>query len=155
MKDKILKITILLLALFIGLIAIFILPDMAKLMASSLTEFSFLRKPGLTLIYLSLVPFYISLVPIWKLINLAYKQEIFTLEAISFLKIIRMCSFSIFVIYAFALFILILLEVPFTNAYLTIIILLLSALAFYLALSLTIRLVNTARVYKEENELTI
>ncbi len=148
MKDKILKITILLLALFIGLISIFILPDMAKLMASSLTEFSFLRKPGLTLIYLSLVP-------IWKLIDLAYKQEIFSLEAISFLKTIRICSFSIFVIYAFALFTLLLLEVPFTTAYLTIIILLLSALAFYLALSLTIRLVNTARVYKEENELTI
>lgn len=155
MKDKILKLTILLLAIFVGLIAIFILPDMAKLMASSLTDFSFLKKPGLALIYLSLLPFYISLFPIWKLIDLAYKQEIFSLKAISFLKIIRLCSFSIFVLYAFALVTLVILKVPFTTAYLTIIILLLSALAFYLALSLTMRLVNTARAYKEENELTI
>lgn len=155
MKEKILKLTLLLLGVFITAIAIFIMPDLSKLMARSLSDFSFLRKPGLALIYLSLIPFYLVLFKSWGLVDLVYGQEIFSDKAIKALETIRRACFLIFLTYGLALLSLIILGVPFTTAYLTILILALAALSLGLIASLTIRLVKIAKDYKEENDLTI
>ena len=155
MKEKILKLILITLTILITLVAVFLMPNLAQLMARSLSDFSFLKKPGLIIIYLSLIPFYICMVQGWRLVDLVYVQEIFSEKAISSFNIIRICSLIIFLIYSLSLIILVLIRVPFTTAYLAISILLLASLAFSLTISLVIRLVKIARDYKEENELTI
>lgn len=155
MKEKILKLTLALIGILITAVALILMPYLASTMARSLKSFSFLRLPGLALIYLSLAPFYISLFQGWKLVDLVYGQEIFTHRAIGSLNIIRRCTFLIFVLYFLAFCFLLVLRVPMTSAYLTIMILALAALAFSLSLSILIRLVKIAKGYKDENELTI
>lgn len=155
MKEKILKDSLLGLVILITIIAVFIMPETSRLMAESMEGFSFLRIPGLIIIYLSLIPFYIGAYQGWKLINMTYGTKIFSTEAIRSLSIIRRCSSTIFFIYLLVLLVLFFIRPPLTSAYLTIAILTLASLSFSLTMSIAIRLVGVAKDYKEENDLTI
>lgn len=153
--EKITKWILFFLALAVGAIVLLYMPIVADFMSSEYKDFSFLKLPGLVILYISVVPFYMAIFEIWKLMDMVIADEVFTNKAVDSINKIRLCAFVIFILYAVCLLILILLRVPVSSAYLTIVILDLSALSFATILTVLKKVLIKTVEMKEENELTI
>lgn len=153
--ENILKIILVALVVVITTIAIMIMPNMAEQMARTYVEFANLKVPGLVLIYLSLIPLYIAIFETWKLLKMAEDKEVFNESSAKSLDRIKYSTGSIFIMYSIATITLITLRVPFSAAYLTLIIAGLAMLAISLFASVLKKLLLIAINYKTENELTI
>lgn len=153
--ENILKIIIVVLVLIITAIAVFIMPQMAENMANTYSEFAKLRYPGLIVVYISLIPLYIAIIETWKLLKMAEAKEVFSESSALSLDRIKYCTASIFVLYTISVLILLVLRVPFSAAYLTLIIAGLAMIAVAMFASVLKKLLLIAINYKTENELTI
>ncbi|MDO5717804.1 MAG: DUF2975 domain-containing protein [Tissierellia bacterium] len=154
-SEKILKLLLLAIVVLITTIAVLIMPDMANTMAVDYQNFSSLKNPGLIILYISLIPFYIMIFEIWKLLKMVEGHEMFSISAVKSLDKIKYCSACIFAIYLLVLIYLLCIRIQFSAAYLTIIVTSLAALAGALFSSILKKLLLIAIDYKTENDLTI
>ncbi len=153
--EDLLKIILVALVIVITAIAIMVMPGMADQMARTYAEFANLKIPGLVLIYASLIPLYIAIFETWKLLKMAEDKEVFNESSAKSLDRIKYSTGLIFIMYSIAIITLLILRVPFSAAYLTLIIAGLAMLAISLFASVLKKLLLIAINYKTENELTI
>lgn len=154
-SESFLKFVLVSLVIYISLIVFLVVPSMAEKMALSYSDFSALKVPGLVLVYLSLIPFYYASVEVWKILKMVEEDRVFTSKATKSLDAIKYAATVDALIYTFALFGLAVLRLPFSSAYLTVIIACLGAIAIALFSSLIKKVMLKAIDYKEENDLTI
>ncbi|MDO5689751.1 MAG: DUF2975 domain-containing protein [Tissierellia bacterium] len=154
-QESVLKAVLVFLAICITVLAVAVVPNSAANMVEEFPAFAHLRMPGLVLVYLSLVPFYLDIWEAWKLLDMILSGEVFTEEAVRSLRRIRRYAMCISCIYAFALLSLLLLRVPYSTAYITIALVILAALSGAVLASILRRLLVLAIDYKSENDLTI
>lgn len=154
-QERIVQVLLILLGLGVVGLAILILPGIAEDFAQEIPNFAYLKSPILILVYLTLIPFLLAIKEGWGLLGMAAANVIFSQEADKKIHNIGKYSFFIFLIYSVLLLVLIVLKVPFSPAYLTILILNFATLAISVMAKVLRKLLNIAVEYKEYNDLTI
>ena len=146
---------ILFITLIILLIAGFILPVVARDFAMDTPEWAYLQYPLLIAIYVTLIPFLVAIFQAFKLSRLIQVNQIFSIEAVGNLKIIKVSGFIIAFLYLSGTFVISnLVELSPGIAMLGVIILLSSSMIALIA-GILEELLKKALEIKEENDLTV
>lgn len=154
-KPKILKISVVLIALIIGILILFWLPNIANYMEEMFPECSFMKKPLLIGISSTGIPFYIAVFYVFKLIKLIEKDEVFTLLARDFLKVISKCSLAEIVLYFGGIVYLYINNAAHPSIVILGLLIMFAAFIIYIFIEILSELLLKAVEIKTENELTI
>ncbi len=146
---------ILFIALIVLLIAVFILPGVSKDFALDAPEWAYLQYPLLISIYITIIPFLIAIYEGFKLSRLIQINDVFTMNGVRSLQIIKSCALSVAFLYLIGTIILSKLVDLSPGIGILGISILLSSFMVGLIGGILEELLRKALEIKEENDLTV
>ncbi|WP_077622934.1 DUF2975 domain-containing protein [Sediminibacillus massiliensis] len=150
-----LKAALFFLAAALLILCVFWLPRLAQYTAEMFPEFSHLKYPVLSGIYITAIPFYFAFYQAYKLLNLIEKRSVFSETALSSLKRITLCAFTIILLYIIGIIYLATQSALHPGIVLVGFAIIFASLTIAVFCLVLRELLQTASQIKEENELTV
>ncbi len=146
---------ILFVLLIILLIAGFVLPNVARDFAIEAPEWAYLQYPLLISIYITLIPFVIAVYQGFKLSRLIQINDVFSIQALQRLRVIKNCAFIVSLLYLLGTIVLSKLVDLSPGIAMLGLIILLASLMIGLIAGILEELLRKALEIKNENDLTV
>jgi hypothetical protein len=150
-----LKVSVFIIGIITLSLCIFALPSLADYSAKMNPEYAFLELPVLIGIYITAIPFFLSLFHALKLLNYIKSKSVFTELAVSSLKQIKNSAISIIVLYVIGMFLLAFLNALHPGIAIFGIVIVFATLVISVFTAVLQELLKSAIIIKSENDLTV
>lgn len=150
-----LKVTILIIGIFVLTLCIFLLPGLAKDTAEMNPEYAYLRFPVLIGVNITAIPFFLALFQTFKLLNYIESENAFSNRSVMSLSQIKNYAFLIIALYVTGLILLVLQNALHPGVAIIGFVIIFATLVILFFAAVLQKLLRSVLEIKAENDLTI